>query len=93
MSAEFQFSQAGISEQATSFLSADQRVSTSLEGLPRQPSTIALDEESNVSLGDYAHLRQEYLLLVERINMLDAENINLRWTVKFFRDLCIDDFS
>ena len=62
-----------------------------LEGLQWQPSTIEPDEEADVSLADYAHLKDEYLLLIERIKMLEVENSNLRLTVQFYQDLCIDD--
>ena len=90
MFAKPQFLREGISETAP-FLSTDQNVNPVLEGLQRQCSTIELGEEVGVILTDYAHLKQEYLLLVERINRLETENTNLRLTVQFYQVLCLDD--
>ena len=91
MSAESQFLREGMNKQAAPFLSADQKVSPGLECLQWQRSTIEPGEEADVSLAEYAHLKDEYLLLIERIKMLEVENSNLRLTVQFYQDLCIDD--
>jgi hypothetical protein len=72
-------------------LSADQNVMPVIAGLGWHSSTRELDGETDESPAEYVRLKGEYLLLIEWIGMLEAENTDLRLTIQFYRDLCLDD--
>lgn len=72
-------------------LSASQNLSPVITGQGRQSSIIETEEETGISPVEYIRLRGEYLLLIEWIGMLEAENADLRLTVQFYRELCLDD--
>lgn len=93
MSAKISFSQAEISTRAPPLLSVDQKIREVFEGPPQQAPIGPPIERANASLDGLIRLEQENLLLLERINMLEAENLNLRLTVQFYQDLCLDDFA
>lgn len=93
MSTTYKFAQEGTNEQAVPLFSGDPKVCSVLDGLPYQFPMIEAGEEAKISPADYALLKQKYLWLVERINRLEAENIDLQLTVRFYQDICLDEYA
>jgi hypothetical protein len=90
MSTVVQFLQKEVTKPTALPLTTDQKVSLEMEEL-QLSSTVEPDEEVDEFLVSCTHLKEEYLLLLERVNRLEVENFNLRKTAQFYRDLCIDD--
>lgn len=88
MNTETQVSQTGVNKRRTLFLPA-RKVELRVGELHRQYSIPEPVGAAGVSQVNHDHREAEYLLLAERVKVLEAENAGLQMRLQLLQELCL----